>query len=275
MNENNKKYFSTGEFAKLCKVHKKTLFHYDDIDLFKPEKVNENGYRYYSEYQVESFNVISTLKDLGMPLKDIKDFMDKRNPQRTIELFEHETKEIDKEIENLKRIKEIIYNKIKVIKESENITDEIIIEYQEEEYLVLSKPIDTAKSPYDMETYMNHLNYCYNNNLNIGYPVGTMNNKENLESGNFSNYTYFYTKVNKDLSNENIIIKPAGTYLVGYFKGYYDKVHAIYKKMLSYISENNLNIIGYSYEDVLIDEVAVKNPQEYIIKVSIQIDRVK
>ena len=26
--------------------------------------------------------------------------MDKRNPQRTIELFEHETKEIDKEIEN-------------------------------------------------------------------------------------------------------------------------------------------------------------------------------
>ena len=271
MNENNKKYFSTGEFAKLCKVHKKTLFHYDDIDLFKPEKVNENGYRYYSEYQVESFNVISTLKDLGMPLKDIKDFMDKRNPQRTIQLFEHETKEIDKEIENLKRIKEIIYNKIKVIKESENITDEIIIEYQEEEYLVLSKPIDTAKSPYDMETYMNHLNYCYNNNLNIGYPVGTMNNKENLESGNFSNYTYFYTKVNKDLSNENIIIKPAGTYLVGYFKGYYDKVHAIYKKMLSYISKNNLNIIGYSYEDVLIDEVAVKNPQEYIIKVSIQI----
>ena len=271
MNENNKKYFSTGEFAKLCKVHKKTLFHYDDIDLFKPEKVNENGYRYYSEHQVESFNVISTLKNLGMPLKDIKDFMDKRNPQRTIQLFEHETKEIDKEIENLKRIKEIIYNKIKVIKESENITNEIIIEYQEEEYLVLSKPIDTAKSPYDMETYMNHLNYCYNNNLNIGYPVGTMNNKENLESGNFSNYTYFYTKVNKDLSNENIIIKPAGTYLVGYFKGYYDKVHAIYKKMLSYISENNLNIIGYSYEDVLIDEVAVKNPQEYIIKVSIQI----
>ena len=271
MNENNKKYFSTGEFAKLCKVHKKTLFHYDDIDLFKPEKVNENGYRYYSEYQVESFNVISTLKDLGMPLKDIKDFMDKRNPQRTIELFEHETKEIDKEIENLKRIKEFIYNKIKVIKESENITDEIIIEYQEEEYLVLSKPIDTTKSPYDMETYMNHLNYCYNNNLNIGYPVGTMNNKENLESGNFSNYTYFYTKVNKDLSNENIIIKPAGTYLVGYFKGYYDKVHAIYKKMLSYISKNNLNIIGYSYEDVHIDNITVKKPQENISKLSIQI----
>lgn len=275
MNENNKKYFSTGEFANLCKVHKKTLFHYDDIDLFKPEKVRENGYRYYSEHQLESFNVICTLKDLGMPLKDIKEFMDKRNPQRTMELFEHETKEIDKEIENLKRMKEIISNKIKAIKESENIADEIIMEHQEEEFLILSKPIDTTKYPYDTKTYMEHLNYCYNNNLNIGYPVGTINTKENLENGNFFNYTYFYTKVNKDCSNEKIIVKPAGTYLVGYFKGYYDKVHTIYKKMISYILDNHLTIIGYSYEDVLIDEVAVKNPQEYIMKISIQISKIR
>ena len=53
MKENNTKYFSTGEFAKLCKVHKKTLFHYDEIGLFKPEKVMDNGYRYYSIYQLE------------------------------------------------------------------------------------------------------------------------------------------------------------------------------------------------------------------------------
>ena len=69
MKENNTKYFSTGEFAKLCKVHKKTLFHYDEIGLFKPEKVMNNGYRYYSVYQLEAFNVISTLKILVFLLK--------------------------------------------------------------------------------------------------------------------------------------------------------------------------------------------------------------
>ncbi|MGL5693003.1 MAG: MerR family DNA-binding transcriptional regulator, partial [Peptostreptococcaceae bacterium] len=43
--ENNKiKYFTTGELAKLYKINKKTLFHYDEIDLFKPEKVMSNGY---------------------------------------------------------------------------------------------------------------------------------------------------------------------------------------------------------------------------------------
>ena len=58
MNENNKKYFSTGEFAKLCKVHKKTLFHYDDIDLFKAIANEKNCKLYkmkmnYSRYVLE------------------------------------------------------------------------------------------------------------------------------------------------------------------------------------------------------------------------------
>ncbi len=30
-------YFTTGEFAKLCKVKKQTLFHYDHIGILKPE----------------------------------------------------------------------------------------------------------------------------------------------------------------------------------------------------------------------------------------------
>ena len=127
MNENNTKYFSTGEFAKLCKVHKKTLFYYDEIGLFKPEKVLENGYRYYSTYQLEVFNVIYTLKDLGMPLKEIKEFMDKRTPQNVVELFTYETNEIEKEINRLKRKQEIIFNKIKVINKAKNINIQLPI----------------------------------------------------------------------------------------------------------------------------------------------------
>ena len=95
-------YFSTGEFAKLCNVNKKTLFHYDEIGLFKPEIVKENGYRYYSIYQLEIFDMIYTLRDLGVPLKEIKSFMDKRNPNSVVELFEYKTNEIENEIKLLR-----------------------------------------------------------------------------------------------------------------------------------------------------------------------------
>ena len=40
---------------------------------------------------------------------------------------------------------------------------------------------------------------------------------------------------------------------------------------MSYINKNNLTVVGYAYEDVLIDEVAIRNINEYVLKISIQI----
>lgn len=43
MSEDVKKYFTTGEFSKLCRVKKQTLFHYDEIGLFSPEIKKKMG----------------------------------------------------------------------------------------------------------------------------------------------------------------------------------------------------------------------------------------
>ena len=266
-------YFSTGEFAKLCNVNKKTLFYYDEIGLFKPEIVKENGYRYYSVYQLEVFDIIHTLRDLGVPLKQIKSFIDERNPKSVVKFFEYKTGEIENEIKQLRRKQEIMSNKIKIIKEAEKIRDNIdnlSIEEQDEEYLVLSKNIDKSKFPYDSEVYENHLNYCYNQDLYIGYPLGFIKTIDDLYSENDYAYTYYYTKVNKN-DGENIIKKPKGKYLVGYLNGSYIDIPGLYKKMLDYVKTHNLELIGHSYEEELINLIAVKYMNDYIIKVSMQI----
>ena len=266
-------YFSTGEFAKLCNVNKKTLFYYDEIGLFKPEIVKENGYRYYSVYQLEVFDIIHTLRDLGVPLKQIKSFIDERNPKSVVKFFEYKTGEIENEIKQLRRKQEIMSNKIKIIKEAEKIRDNIdklSIEEQDEEYLVLSKNIDKSKFPYDSEVYANHLNYCYNQDLYIGYPLGFIKTIDDLYSENDYEYTYYYTKVNKN-DGENIIKKPKGKYLVGYLNGSYIDIPGLYKKMLDYVKTHNLELIGHSYEEELINLIAVKDMNDYIIKVSMQI----
>ena len=241
-------YFSTGEFAKLCNVNKKTLFYYDEIGLFKPEIVKENGYRYYSVYQLEVFDIIHTLRDLGVPLKQIKSFIDERNPKSVVKFFEYKTGEIENEIKQLRRKQEIMSNKIKIIKEAEKIRDNIdnlSIEEQDEEYLVLS-------------------------NLYIGYPLGFIKTIDDLYSENDYAYTYYYTKVNKN-DGENIIKKPKGKYLVGYLNGSYIDIPGLYKKMLDYVKTHNLELIGHSYEEELINLIAVKDMNDYIIKVSMQI----
>jgi|GEM_PF-878460 len=86
------KYMTTGEFARRMGVTKNTLFHYDNIGLFLPEIVDTNDYRYYSIYQMEVFDTIIILKEMGMPLNEIKEFMDHRSPESLMELFEKEDK---------------------------------------------------------------------------------------------------------------------------------------------------------------------------------------
>ena len=61
------KYMTTGEFARRMGVTKNTLFHYDNIGLFLPEIVDTNDYRYYSIYQMEVFDTIIILKEMGTP----------------------------------------------------------------------------------------------------------------------------------------------------------------------------------------------------------------
>jgi DNA-binding transcriptional MerR regulator len=87
MNKKSGKYLTTGEFAKLCKVNKQTLFFYDQIGLLSPMMKNEKGYRFYSIRQIELFFVIDLLKDLGMSLNDIQQYIQNKSPESFLSLM--------------------------------------------------------------------------------------------------------------------------------------------------------------------------------------------
>jgi DNA-binding transcriptional MerR regulator/predicted transcriptional regulator YdeE len=62
-----------GEFSKQSCVPIKTLRYYDELDLLKPIQVDPyTGYRYYAAAQLFTINRILALKDLGIPLEQIK-----------------------------------------------------------------------------------------------------------------------------------------------------------------------------------------------------------
>jgi DNA-binding transcriptional MerR regulator len=62
-----------GEFSRVSHLSVKTLRHYHDVGLLDPDSVNpSNGYRYYSADQVATAQVIRRLRDLEMPVTDVK-----------------------------------------------------------------------------------------------------------------------------------------------------------------------------------------------------------
>jgi DNA-binding transcriptional MerR regulator len=65
------------DLARIARVSPRMLRHYDEIGLFKPNLVLENGYREYSVSQVPMLNRILALKDLGFSLEQLTELLRK------------------------------------------------------------------------------------------------------------------------------------------------------------------------------------------------------
>ncbi|SEM19133.1 MerR family transcriptional regulator [Streptacidiphilus jiangxiensis] len=64
---------TVGEFSRATHLSIKTLRHYHDVGLLAPADVDQGtGYRYYSPDQVPTAQVIVRLRDLDMPVADVK-----------------------------------------------------------------------------------------------------------------------------------------------------------------------------------------------------------
>lgn len=73
--------FKIGDFSRLGQVSVRMLRHYDDLGLLKPAHVDQfTDYRYYTIEQLPRLNRILVLKDLGLPLEQIADLLQKDLP---------------------------------------------------------------------------------------------------------------------------------------------------------------------------------------------------
>ncbi len=64
------------EVADLVGISVRTLHHYDEIGLLKPNETTESGYRLYSNADLEKLQQILFFKELDFPLKKIKEIIE-------------------------------------------------------------------------------------------------------------------------------------------------------------------------------------------------------
>ena len=96
------------EVANLTGLTTRTLRYYDEIDLLKPSRVGDNGYRFYESKELEILQQIMFYRKRGFELKQIKDILD--NPEFDVAkaLKEHlanleeQKNNIDSLIQNIK-----------------------------------------------------------------------------------------------------------------------------------------------------------------------------
>lgn len=268
-------YLTTGELAHIMGITKHTLFHYDDIGLFSPEIIKGNGYRYYSIYQMETLDTILLLKDLGMPLKEIKTFLNKRSPQTILNVFQDRKKQIDIQINKLNHMKKWISSKEKKINEatSQDFSQIIIKEYPQRYY------ISRKASPFnekEIYTGTNELITEYFKAGNHGhYEVAYFQNIHMIENHIYDAYTHSGLILTEKPQMKNYHTLPAGQYLTAYHVGPWETINEAYERLLQYKNDFQLNTYEQFIEYYIVDNFITDNIQEYVTEISIHIKPTK
>lgn len=71
-----------GRFSAATRLSVRMLRHYDEAGLLRPAWVDpSSGYRYYSHEQARTAEIIRLLRQLGMPLDEIREILEARDPE--------------------------------------------------------------------------------------------------------------------------------------------------------------------------------------------------
>lgn len=265
-------YFTTGEFAKLCGVTKHTLFYYDEIGVFSPAVVTDNGYRYYTASQYDVFDVIGILKELGMPLKKIKEYLDQRSPEKLISLLEQQETLIDQRIHRLSKMKQLARQKRYLTQEGSRAdTTRVLVCPAERELLVTTGNKSLSDERSIAVAMAELIAVCEQNGIYASYSIGGMHSLRDIRSGQYETYQCLYLETDSMTEVVPFHIKPAGDYLAAYHTGGYQTLGDTYRRLLNYASEKGLSLEGFFYEDNVLDELSVRGAENYIIKISVQL----
>ncbi|MFE4123961.1 MerR family DNA-binding transcriptional regulator [Priestia sp. YIM B13486] len=270
MSEELERYFTTGEFANLCRVKKQTLFHYDEIGLLSPQIKKENGYRYYLYEQFEVFQVIALFKEFGVPLKEIKTLLTDKNPRNMITLLKEKAFEIEEKIKHLNHLQAIIQTRLQLTEHALR-TDfsSISVQHLEEETFMISENILEEADQKYTTVIPELIHYTQLHKLDRGYPIGAMLAREQIQKHEFNNYKHLYVKIPEARGKVHCHIRPQGLYVVGYQRG--DESDHTYNRIIRFVEEQGLKIGKYAYEEYMIDEVMADGIENSVTRIQLQV----
>lgn len=110
------KTYSISEAARELNLTVYTLRYYDKEGLLPFTKRTDNGTRLFKETDIDALKIIECLKSTGMPIKEIKEFIDwcsdgDSTLQKRYDMFMERKASVEAQMEELKKTMELIEHK--------------------------------------------------------------------------------------------------------------------------------------------------------------------
>lgn len=263
---NQKKQLSIMEFSRLTGIKRENLRFYDRIGLLSPDKRGENNYRYYSRHQLSGANLIVGLRGLGVGIEDIKKYTAKHTQQDILKLFAQQEARIEAEMQRLQEVRLMMKSYAALVQDmllhGEN---DIFLEQREREEIFLCPPIPLGMD--EDEGGIFSYDYAESKGINLGFPQGTLIDRDRLEEKETGVGEQYYFKV----SSGGNAYKPAALYAVVYGQCDQWNVRDLYTRMLDFIAAQGLHICGNAYEEYLLGDIETQNKEQFCTKLEIPV----
>lgn len=244
-----KKTLTTGEFAKLCKTTKATLFHYDQENLLKPKYVSKNGYRHYGVEQFFDFDMITMLRETGSSLKEIKTCLHDADNRDFLSLLEAKRLVVKKERKKLAQREMMIRDMVMCTREALNfVYDTFMVQEQKEERLeIVPTSVTSAEStPELIERLVDYVDFYEQQERVPRYPFGVIINQEDVINGQYLE-RYFFSRATHFTPRDQLHVKPEGNYVVFAHQGTVQTHLQAFDQLLVQIKSAGLVVAGNVY----------------------------
>lgn len=265
------KLYPISTFGRRCSLDRKTLIYYDRIGLLHPAVVKENGYRFYSSSQVHQVCLINTLKELGMSLSEVHEFISQQSKKASLSTLEAQEFLLRKKSHHLESALDMLQARKRALQLSEGCTlYQPAIQHFETRYLYVSEPLVIYKDDValDSPAWESFYSHCAKEGVSQSYLIGFLLDEAQLQNENYNQASHFAFHVAEErFSNYQL---PKGQYAVMYCNHYYGDTPT-YHKLMTFIHHSGYQICGNSYEENILDDYFDIDPESFITMLSIPV----
>lgn len=210
-----KNYFTISEFAKLRDININSLRYYEKLGILKPAFIDENnGYRYYSAEQVSVLNKIILCIQLGIPLKEMVEFLDENGNLESQKLLEQGRIVARNRIQEMQNNLDYIEYSLKNIEENKEYRKETgVYERCFEERKVMITNIHSGEEVFEPKKVVSEVSKIYRYAQSKGmFPILPAGQIMKIDEDGSSRFYFFLEILNCDENEEKVITIPADTY---------------------------------------------------------------
>lgn len=263
-------FYQIHELAKLFGLCADTLRYYEEKGMLHPTR-GENRYRRYSIGDICTLNIIRSLRDVGLPVEGIRDYLNRRTVGESLKFLDKEEGLLLCRMEELEQARQQVRaRRERLLRYGDVRTGEVTFRHEEARpYAALRQDVILEG---EIDFLLKKLETRYQDALKIlgRQYMGAVLNEERLAAGMYNHFAcvFFLTEGGQPYDG----VLPAGEYACLYYGGSYTEFERHYKTLLAGISRAGRRPVGAPLELYRVDAHDTNIEAEYLTEIQVQVE---